>query len=124
VSRAVRRRQPEAEIQRAVFEHLRIRRATGVFAFHCPNGGARRPIEAAILKGLGVTAGVPDVIAIKDGCTYALELKAPGGKLTDNQRATHSAMIRAGTQVAVADNLDDALDLLEGWRLLRGTTQG
>jgi hypothetical protein len=91
---------------------LRIRPATGVFAFHCPNGGARRPIEAAILKGLGVVAGVPDVIAIRDGRTYALELKAPGGKLTENQRATHSAMTRAGAQVAVADNLDDALDLL------------
>jgi hypothetical protein len=49
-----------------------------------------------------------------------LELKAPGGRLTDNQRATHSAMIRTGAQVVVADNLDDALDLLEGWELLRG----
>ena len=118
--RFVKRKQPEAAIQRAVFEHLRIRPATGVFAFHCPNGGARRPIEAAILKGLGVVAGVPDIIAIKDGRTHAVELKAPGGRLSDNQRATHSAMIGAGVQVAVADNLDDALALLEGWGLLRG----
>ena len=119
VSRFVRRQQPEAAIQRAVFEHLRIRPAAGVFSFHCPNGGARRPIEAAILKGLGVVAGVPDVIAIKDGRTFALELKTPGGRLSDNQRATHRAMLEAGVQVAVADNLDDALALLEGWELLR-----
>ena len=119
MSRFVRRQQPEAAIQRAVFEHLRIRPAAGVFSFHCPNGGARRPIEAAILKGLGVVAGVPDVIAIKDGRTFALELKTPGGRLSDNQRATHRAMLEAGVQVAVADNLDDALALLEGWELLR-----
>jgi hypothetical protein len=121
VSRFVRRQQPEAAIQRAVFEHLRIRPAAGVFAFHCPNGGARRPIEGAILKGLGVVAGVPDVIAIKDGRTFALELKVPGGKLSDNQRATHSAMLKAGVQIAVADSLDAALALLEGWQILRGT---
>jgi hypothetical protein len=118
----VRRQHPEAAIQRAVFEHLRIRPAAGVFAFHCPNGGYRRPIEGAILKGLGVVAGVPDIIAIKDGRTYALELKAPGGRLTDNQLATHNNLTRAGVHVAVADNLDDALRLLEGWGMLRGTT--
>jgi len=54
---STRRQQPEAQIQRAVIQHLRLRPAAGVFAFHVPNGGARRPIEAAILKGLGVTAG-------------------------------------------------------------------
>jgi VRR-NUC domain len=71
-------------------------------------------------QGLGVVAGVPDIIAVRSGQMYCLELKAPGGKLTDNQRATHSAMITAGAQVATADNLDDALALLEGWGLLRG----
>ena len=68
---------------------------------------------------LGVVAGVPDVIAVRDGRTCALELKAPGGRLTDNQRATHSDD-QGRCSVAVADNLDDALDLLEGWELLRG----
>jgi hypothetical protein len=61
----------------APFEHLRIRPATGVFAFHCPNGGARRPIEGAILKGLGVVAGVPDIIAIKDDRSLNLKRFAP-----------------------------------------------
>src|SRR5262249_53493032 len=42
-------------------------------------------------------------------------------RLSESQRATHSAMTRSGVQIAVADNLDDALALLEGWGLLRGT---
>jgi hypothetical protein len=62
-----------------------------VFAFHVPNGGARRPIEAAILKGLGVVPGVPDVIAIKGGHVFALEIKVIGGRLCPAQRATHDA---------------------------------
>jgi hypothetical protein len=45
---------PEAAIQRAVFQHLRTRATPGVFAFHPANGGYRKPIEAAIFKGLGV----------------------------------------------------------------------
>jgi hypothetical protein len=44
-----------------------------------PNGGWRSPIEAAILKGLGVQPGVPDLILVRDGRPFALEL-GPGGK--------------------------------------------
>jgi hypothetical protein len=54
---AARRAQPEAAIQRAVFEHFAVRGADDVFAFHPANGGWRSPAEAAILKGLGVRAG-------------------------------------------------------------------
>ena len=36
-----------------------------MFAFHPANGGWRSRVEAAILKGMGVRAGVPDIIAIK-----------------------------------------------------------
>ena len=51
-----RRAQPEAAIQRVVFQHLRARSAPGVFAFHPANGGYRKPTEAKILQGIGVTA--------------------------------------------------------------------
>jgi hypothetical protein len=68
-----RRQYPEDQIQRAVFEHFALRAAPGVFAFHPPNGGWRSRVEAAIFKGLGACAGVPDVIAIKGGHTFALE---------------------------------------------------
>src|SRR5215471_5481753 len=42
-----------------------------VIIIHVANGGYRRPTEAAILKGLGVVAGVPDVILIHRGRCYA-----------------------------------------------------
>lgn len=113
----------EQNIQRTVFQHLAARRAPGVFAFHVPNGGARSPIEAAILKGLGVVAGVPDIIAIRDGTTFALELKAEGGRLSAAQLQTQQALRAAGAVVDVATSLDQALAQFEAWALLRGVTQ-
>jgi hypothetical protein len=110
----------EGAIQRALFTHLRMRAAAGVVAFHVPNGGYRRPIEAAIMKGQGVLSGVPDVIAVKNGCTYALELKPPGGRLTQAQSAAHAALRDAGAVVATTFCLDDAITVLEHWGLLRG----
>jgi len=35
-----------------------------------------------VFKGLGVKAGVPDLILIHDGRTYGLELKADGSGVT------------------------------------------
>jgi hypothetical protein len=110
----------EDAIQRAVFEHLRVRAAPRVFAFHPANGGYRRPIEAAVLKGLGVRAGVPDVIAVHEGRCYGLELKVPGGRPSELQLATIAAMEAAGAYCCIAEGLDRALAALEAWGLLRG----
>jgi hypothetical protein len=116
-----RRSHPENDIQRTVFAHLRQRRAPGVIAFHAPNGGKRKPIEAAIMKGLGVLAGVPDVLAVKNGQLYALELKADGGRLTPNQVAVHEAMRQAGAFVCTTYGLNEAIARLGDWGLLRGS---
>lgn len=111
---------PEDQIQRAVFQHLKTRGAPGVFAFHVPNGGKRKPIEASILKGLGVRTGVPDIIAIHNGRTYGLELKSEGGKVSESQIEAIAAMEEAGAYTCVAEGLDRALAVLEAWGLLRG----
>jgi hypothetical protein len=111
---------PEQTIQRAVFDHLRTRAARGVFAFHVPNGGYRKPIEAAIMKGLGVKAGVPDVVAIHKGCCYGLELKAEGGRATPKQLEAIAAMEAAGAHCCITEGLDRALAVLEQWGILRG----
>jgi VRR-NUC domain len=115
------RNRPEDAIQRAVFEHLAVRGASDVFAFHPANGGWRSRTEAAILKGLGVRPGVPDIIAIKAGRTYAIELKAPSGRVTEAQRSAHAALRAAGAAVVVTHGLDAAIDQLERWELVSGS---
>ena len=113
-------RRPEQDIQRAIFQHLEIRGAPDMFAFHPANGGWRSPIEAKILKGMGVKAGVPDIIAIRNGRCYTLELKAPDGRLTNAQCDVHAALKAAGAVVGVAFSLDEALAWLKKHGLLRG----
>jgi hypothetical protein len=115
----VTRRRPEQEIQKALADHLRARAAAGTYWFHPANGGARTAIEGAILKACGVQAGTPDLILIKDGRTYGLELKADKGRLSP----AHEEMRAAGAEVAVVVGIDEALAQLERWQLLRGQTQ-
>jgi hypothetical protein len=117
-SEMTRRAQPEAQIQRAVFAHFGARSAPGVFAFHPANGGYRRPVEAKILR-LGVTSGVPDVIAVHNGRCFALELKAEGGRATDKQLETLAALREAGAFTCLTEGLDRALAVLESWGSLR-----
>jgi hypothetical protein len=109
----------EAQIQRAVIEHLAWRAAPNSFAFHPANGGWRTAVEGAILKGMGVVPGVPDIIIINNGRAFALELKTSTGRLTDIQRQTIETMQRAGATVAVAYGVDEAITQLENWQLLR-----
>ena len=116
---------PEQAIQRAVFEHLRWHGAPNIFSMHVPNGGWRTAAEGAILKSIGTRARVPDVIIIKSGQVFALELKADAGRLTEIQRDTIEAMEAAGATCAVVHGLDEALARLTEWGLLRerGTTR-
>ncbi len=113
------RRHSEDAIQRAVVAHLRTRRLPGVAYFHVPNGGRRSPAEASVFAGLGVRAGVPDLVLIRDGHAFALELKAPGGRVSPAQTEMQQELERAGATVATAFGLDAALEQLESWGLLR-----
>jgi hypothetical protein len=115
-------RRPEAQIQRSVLEHLRIRAVPNCFYFHCPNGEWRSRITGAILKGQGVVAGIPDLIIVHAGRTYGLELKSDNGRTTDVQRSTHARMREAGAIVSTAWGIDEAVAQLCEWQLLKGTS--
>jgi hypothetical protein len=116
-------RRPEDVIQRAVFDHIGARGAPGLVAWHTPNGGKRNAVEAARFEAMGVRPGVSDLVAVHDGRIFALELKAPGGRPTVAQLEFLADMERAGAFTCVAEGLDRALAVLEGWGLLRGAKQ-
>jgi len=110
----------EQQIHRAVVQHLRQRGVPGLVFLHPANGGARKPVEAAIFQSLGVRAGASDLLLWYANRSFALELKAPGGRPTRHKRQFLADMKAAGAHVAVAMGLDAALRTLEGWSLLRG----
>jgi hypothetical protein len=122
-----RRANPEAQLQRSVIQHLRIRGARGALFWHTPNGahlGGKRnskgvAIQGAIMKSLGVLAGVADICILHAGRFHALELKAPGGRSTEAQLAFRDAVNAAGGYSAEAVGIDAALAVLTTWGLLR-----
>ena len=110
----------EQQLQRSVLAHLGRRGMPGLWWCHVPNGGYRGAIEAAIFKSLGVIAGVPDLLLIFSGKTYGLELKAAkGGRLSPAQIRTQEQMRQAGAIVATVTGIDEALQQLESWGLLK-----
>jgi hypothetical protein len=56
---------------------------------------------------------------LKVGTLYALELKREGGKVSDAQRGMLAELQAAGAVVAVAFGLDEALEKLGCWGILR-----
>ena len=112
----------EKQIQKAVFDHLRVRGVPGIFAFHPRNEGTdmKQWNVRGFYAGLGVVSGVPDVIIIKNGQCYALELKRAGGSLTRTQMGTMARMREAGAVCEVAYGLDEALYQLGRWGILHG----
>jgi hypothetical protein len=120
IARQAHRRQPEAVIQRTIVQHYRQRAIPGVFMFAVPNGGLRSKTEAAIMRGTGTVAGVPDLVWVKDAAIYALEIKSATGRLTPAQCDCHERLRAAGAIVGVARGIDEALAWLEGHHLLRG----
>jgi hypothetical protein len=94
----------------------------GTFSFHVPLGGWRSPIEARFMRGLGVVPGIPDVLSIRDGRLYALELKVAGGRPSPAQIEANKLSRAAGAEVTTVVGLDAALEQLAAWNLLRGST--
>lgn len=79
---------------------------------HCPNGGKRRPIEAAILKGMGVRAGWPDLqlaVPRADKHGLFLELKSPDGRMTPEQKELLPLIEAQGYAVTCAWGFDEAV---------------
>ena len=110
---------PEQVIQTAVIAHLAARSVPGVFYWHTPNQGKRGFVNAAALKAMGLVAGVPDLLILKDGNLHALELKSAKGALSPSQRLVMARMESCGAQVAVASSIDEALVTLEFWGVIR-----
>jgi hypothetical protein len=70
-----------------------------------------------------VTSGAPDVLLWHAGKAYAMELKVPGGTVSDSQGVMLDQMSAAGVHCAICFGLDRALACLADWQLLRGWVQ-
>lgn len=114
-----RARPTEETIHRAVVDVLERAATPGIAWTHMPAGEARAKGVAGKLKGMGVKAGWPDLLIVKGGRLYGLELKAESGRVSPAQVAACAALRAAGAEIAVAYGLDAALDQLARWGAVR-----
>jgi len=100
-----RRAAPEAGLQKAILQYCLWR---GIFAHHSPNEGKRTAITGRRMKAEGMRSGYPDLTCVGRGNVLFLELKAPGGVLSDAQKQCHANMRRAGARLAVVRSVEEA----------------
>ncbi len=114
------RQQPEAAMQRAVFEHIEWRGKPGWRFWSTPNAARRSLRMGAELKRQGMRAGVGDIsIVSPTGRYHELELKVAKGRLSAAQRERQEELKSSGVICATAYGLDAALAILEGWGAIR-----
>lgn len=127
------RASPEHDLQRAVVKLLdRSLPRDAVYTALNPLP-PKGPIHGARLKRLGLTAGIPDLVVIHHGFTLWIELKAPGGSLSEPQKAMH-ARLRAAHKypneaysvsgnVVLCKTIDEVILALKSHRMLVVTVE-
>lgn len=91
--------------------------------FAVPNGGARNRIEAAILKGEGVTAGVADLILLlsrKGYTSLCIEMKTDkkGSAQSPSQKQWQAAVENYGNKYVVCRSFDQFKREIENYLVL------
>lgn len=79
-------KEPSEEREQMLFIQWFKRNHPNILIFHIPNGGYRRPSEAARLKAMGVVPGIPDLF-IPEWRLFIEMKRTKGGKLSDVQKS-------------------------------------
>jgi hypothetical protein len=98
---------PEGEIVNAICDYLAFRQVffwrqnTAPTVYRGKEGMQFRKMPKYARKG------VPDIIAIKAGTFYGIEVKTPTGRLSEDQHQFGKDLILAGGQYVVAKSIED-----------------
>jgi hypothetical protein len=101
-----RRHRPEAQLQAAVVERLRLRARPDVLWLHCPNGERRDKITGAKLKRMGVLAGPATCcsgIAAIDGPRPPARDCAPRGGAVPERGPGHLQVLAYGQRAVLRE---------------------
>lgn len=89
--------------------------------FSLPNEGKRSPQAGLELKRMGLRPGAADLAIIVSGQVFFMELKAPKGVQSPEQRAFEDDCKAADVPYVVVRSIDLALELLRLWGAIRTT---
>lgn len=112
-------KRPEQALQMACVKYMR-HQYPKVLCFHVPNQGTEHRTRGAILRGMGVVSGVPDLLIVheeSDGSRtrnghwsnapgLAIELKAGKGRSTLTQASVQTQFVEASWVVHEVRDFD------------------
>ena len=108
-------RHEESQIQQNCVKWFRLQYADlALLLFAVPNGGARNRIEAGIMKGEGVTAGVADMLFLLPN-KYHHALKTPKGKQQDSQKRFQRKVEAFGYRYEIVRSLEEFIKLMRNY---------
>lgn len=87
---------------------------------HFPSGELRNLRTAGKLKAMGLKPGWPDFLLLSPRLVlHSLELKRPGGELSDDQEDFRDWVLAHGGEYEVAWTIDLVLAVFDRWGCLR-----
>ena len=112
-------RHEESQIQQTCVKWFRLQYADlALLLFAVPNGGARNRIEAGIMKGEGVTAGVADMLFLlpnKHHHALCIEVKTPKGRQQDSQKRFQCKVEAFGYRYEIVRSLEEFIKLMRNY---------
>ena len=102
----------ESQIQQSIINYLGVH---GWRVLVTDAGEAARASRTRHRRGK-LPAGTPDLVALKQGVAFMVEVKGPRGKLTRQQELYHEYLRQFGIDVVVArapEDLDPILEKME-----------
>ena len=107
------RQQDEFRLACVVADYLALTLPKRVLWSHLPFGENRSAVTGARLKRMGAKRGWPDYLIVHDSGVVAIELKAPKGKQSEEQRDFSDTITAAGGAYHVCRSLDDVKAALQ-----------
>jgi hypothetical protein len=91
----------ERSLQNKIVKALNL---LGYIVIHIPN-----QYSLGRIRDAGVLSGAPDLIVLKDGKVWFLEVKTKSGRLRPSQKAFGKLLYEHGFQYHVVRSVEDAL---------------
>lgn len=119
---------PEARLQMAVCQYLKLAGVPGLLYFSVPNEQKCSVQRGAMLKKMGRLAGVSDLVILIPRTGYSptvlfLELKAKGEKPTETQFEFARTVHEIFGIWEFADNINDAISIVQKWGAIKNTAR-
>lgn len=109
-------RMTELELHKSIAGYLDAVLTNDAWWSTIGHGGGGKT-RGAILKGMGLKPGVPDILILSNSTAFWIELKTETGRLSPSQIECHADLADAGFRVATCRSIDDVRNTLRGWNI-------